>query len=338
MAIDLSELNIVEVDPGASTRNGASNPTSHDSRNSANTKDDNNHTSSSVEPNEVPSSASHSAHNHGSNKTGKDDATNQQFSWIGKPRPFTFKELHNEWSQTVALLRQHSMAQKQEFKEAKTVLEKLFTVVEGCFREGTAVAGLIFGAMEKAARSRCLQISLNCFPVFLDPLWCGQNAGWSNCRLTCMLVALFGSPTNLNSLNNALDFFGGPRHRKRIFYEVLEGSGSLAQALLQARKVVLKGGNDAITIIGVELLDCDWEYYPQRYPREGDGLISFAHSFIMAVGVEGVRIFQSFRADMDMPGYTLPEYIERGSARLRNWEEIAAFVANFKVLSQPAVS
>lgn len=67
-------------------------------------------------------------------------------------------------------------------------------------------------------------------------------------------------------------------------------------------------------------------------------MVSFAHSFFIAVGVEGVRIFMSCGVHPKMPYYTLSQYIARDGARLRSWDKAQKFVDDFMILSQLAVS
>lgn len=256
-----------------------------------------------------------------------------------KPLPLTFKELQHAWSETITCLKQHPVTQKQYLPATMTTLETLFRAVEGFFSTTTTHAGQLYCAMKTATESRRFKISLLDLQAFIDPLWFGYSVHWSNCRLSCMLVMLFGSPTSFDFIADAYDFFGGLNHRPRLWEEAKTGSSNLGLALMRAKMARLQGHKDAMALLGVELLDTG-PYYAglnPRYQENGD-LIPFTHSFIIAVGYEGIRVFQSYSPDVRMPRYTLPQYIERGGAKLRNWDEVSRFVENFKILSTPAVS
>jgi hypothetical protein len=54
---------------------------------------------------------------------------------------------------------------------------------------------------------------------------------------------------------------------------------------------VLGNGKDCITMIDVEILNChSYGTEAARYHDNSD-LLAFLHTFVMDVGVEGVRIF-----------------------------------------------
>jgi len=64
-----------------------------------------------------------------------------------------------------------------------------------------------------------------------------------------------------------------------------------------------------------------------------DDYTFFGHTFTVGVGPEGVIIWQSWGEH----GYTLPEYIARGGARVRNWQEAGDWVDRFDKLTQHKV-
>lgn len=113
-----------------------------------------------------------------------------------------------------------------------------------------------------------------------------------------------------------------------------QGSKSLAQTFERAKTAVMGGSKYTIACIGAEPIDLSgysddtgrvsflyWSDNSKRYkPDEGD-LVSFAHSFFMAVGIEGVRIFMSCGFHPKIPYYTLPQYNARDGPRLRSWDE-----------------
>jgi len=98
-------------------------------------------------------------------------------------------------------------------------------------------------------------------------------------------------------------------------------SGSLGKVYGKAREGA-KGGK--CTVISVQLSDV----YIQELAKQGRSgdYTSFAHSFVMGIGEQGVVVWQAWGEF----GYGIDEYLERGGARIRSWEEADRFVASFE--------
>ncbi|KAF2417508.1 hypothetical protein EJ08DRAFT_600005, partial [Tothia fuscella] len=107
---------------------------------------------------------------------------------------------------------------------------------------------------------------------------------------------------------------------------------SLAEVFERAKKPVLARSEDGFTAIAIELLDMNKYTQQQARYKQNRDMLSITHSFVMAVGKEGIRILQSFSNDPKLPLYTFDQYIDRGGARLRSWKEANIFVENFKIL------
>lgn len=65
--------------------------------------------------------------------------------------------------------------------------------------------------------------------------------------------------------------------------------------------------------------------------------IHYLHTFSITIGKEGIRVFQAFHPDYDMKAYSFPQYIARGGARLRSWEEAEEFLKKIEIIETLSV-
>lgn len=88
-------------------------------------------------------------------------------------------------------------------------------------------------------------------------------------------------------------------------------------------KALARGGKGTTSVLVVSLVDV----HIFELARQGtsQGYTSFAHTFVLGIGPEGVVVWQSWGEH----GYGLDEYISRGDARIRSWQEAGDFVDVF---------
>lgn len=243
------------------------------------------------------------------------------------------------------------MIRKQTLGEVRSTFEMLMKATEQLFSKGSSVAGLLMKRMMIAAKASRFDISLADISVWYGPDY--SYHAWENCRITGLLIILLACPPNASVASNAHDFFGGEAQAAQIAKELkvfedikdfrnskTRRTGKLASSFEKARNAIHSDGQDAITVLGVQLLDIahltlePWE--AQDYSYNGK-YITFTHAFSIAIGKEAIRVFQSFHPDYDMKAYSFPQYIARGGARLRSWEEAEEFFKNFEIIETLSV-
>jgi hypothetical protein len=101
-------------------------------------------------------------------------------------------------------------------------------------------------------------------------------------------------------------------------------SASLETAFLEARARA-RGGQPRYSLIMVMLLDVHKEEMIKQGKEHA--YTSFMHSFAMGVGPEGVIVWQSWGAK---GGYGLGDWISKGGADIRTWNEAGEFVDSFE--------
>ncbi|RYP78127.1 hypothetical protein DL769_003254 [Monosporascus sp. CRB-8-3] len=148
---------------------------------------------------------------------------------------------------------------------------------------------------------------------------------WNSCKLATTLVLVLGAPVNDEILHKALKYqsrsLGGlptPEMMQRM------PSACLGLAFRRAKAAALREGKT--TLMGVGLVDA--HIFELSGRGRADEYFSFAHSFSIGVGPDGVRIWQAWGKH----GYQLDAYIADGHARLRTWDEAEQFVRDFDKL------
>ncbi|RYP42583.1 hypothetical protein DL767_000107 [Monosporascus sp. MG133] len=146
---------------------------------------------------------------------------------------------------------------------------------------------------------------------------------WNSCKLATTLVLVLGAPADDEILHEALKY----QSRSLGGLPTLEmmrqtPSASLGLAFQRAKAAALR--EEKTTLMGVGLVDAhifELSWRAHQY-------FSFAHSFCIGVGPDGVRIWQAWGKH----GYRLDVNIADGHARLRTWDEAEQFVGDFDKL------
>lgn len=109
-------------------------------------------------------------------------------------------------------------------------------------------------------------------------------------------------------------------------------SADLPKLFSEAKVAAIDGKVGKMTVLGVSLVDVkmiergEKKSLDMRYT-------SFAHSFVLAVGREGFRVFQAWGEH----GYRLDQFLMRGGSRLRTWKEAKRFLKKFQKLTRSQV-
>ncbi|KAK4959190.1 hypothetical protein LTR10_003990 [Elasticomyces elasticus] len=103
-------------------------------------------------------------------------------------------------------------------------------------------------------------------------------------------------------------------------------SASLPSALRKAKALARK--ENFATAILVSFVDV--HIFELAAKHKAEKFTSFAHSFAIGIGPEGVIVWQAWSEH----GYSLDQYIKRDGARLRTWQEAGDLVDSFDKLTQ----
>ncbi|CAD6592062.1 MAG: hypothetical protein ASARMPRED_005962 [Alectoria sarmentosa] len=207
-------------------------------------------------------------------------------------------------------------------------LNHLFAKIDRFFADGTQTASIRFAAIQATVTKGEAEVTHSSCQV-ASRMLAGNSLTWNSCKLAAALVLLHAVPPNAQVMFEALKFqsqsLGGLPTMSTINGAP---SASLASRFAQAKKAAVDGKVGKCTVLAVNLVDVEMiERGESR--NKPMGYSSFAHTFVLAVGREGWRIFQSWGEH----GYTLDEYLERDGARLRDWKEAKVFLKAFLVLA-----
>ncbi|KAK5682446.1 hypothetical protein LTS10_005574 [Elasticomyces elasticus] len=148
---------------------------------------------------------------------------------------------------------------------------------------------------------------------------------WRSCKAAATLVGLLACP--VKQLYTTRKFLSGLLGGLPTLKEIrTTPSASLPVAFRAAKTLARKA--PVMTLILVSLVDV--HIFELAAKRKADSFTSFAHSFAIGIGPEGVIVWQAWGEH----GYSLDKFIENGGARLRNWQEAGSFIDWFDRLTQ----
>lgn len=213
-----------------------------------------------------------------------------------------------------------------------TPLEELDCAIKEFFDKGPVNASIKFHALQSAALEGCTEVEVDSTPGLPVP-FISRTIPWNSCKLATTLVPLFACPTDPESILNALKFQSRSLGGLPTFEDIIRNpSADLSKRFAKAKKAAIDGKIGKTTVLGVSLVDV--EMIERSEKRSSDiRYSSFAHSFVLAIGREGFRVFQAWGEH----GYRLDQYLMRGGSRLRNWEDGKAFLKQFAKLASSQV-
>jgi hypothetical protein len=185
--------------------------------------------------------------------------------------------------------------------------------VANVFQHGPLRIGGVFGSLSIAARAGVTKAE------FPDG---DLDVPWNSCKAAATLVGILARPAKrlfevVKSLSQALN--GLPS------YEEIHNtpSASLLTAF-QPAKALARGEKGISSALVVSLIDVHiFELVKQE---RSEDYTSFAHTFVLGIGPEGVIIWQGWGEH----GYGLDQWIKNGDARVRSWKEADDFVDVFE--------
>ncbi|KUI56841.1 hypothetical protein VP1G_04215 [Cytospora mali] len=217
----------------------------------------------------------------------------------------------------------------QEPLEKRTPLSLLQAMVKSFFTFGPDIASRLFSKLHIAIRFDSYEFTpssrVKIGTLVQLPSFNVKDFPWNSCKVAASLVLLLAAHATKESLYSALKSqswsMGGLPTRELLSSS---SSDSLLVEFQRARRAALE--EKKTTVMGVKLID------KHIFDLEGRGVsetyFSFAHSFAMGVGPEGIVVWQGFGKH----GYRLDQYIRDGHARVRSWDEAKQFVSNFEKL------
>lgn len=209
-----------------------------------------------------------------------------------------------------------------------TPLEELDKAVKGFFDEGAAAASLKFAALKSAVLRGDTRVDLGCRLRLMDSFII-ETTQWNSCKLATTLVLLLACPPESEAMFDALKWQSRSLDGLPTMAEICSTpSADLPKRFAEAKKTAIDGKVGKVTVLGVSLVDVEMLERGENKSRDMN-YTSFAHSFILAIGREGFRVYQSWGKH----GYRLDQYLMQGGSRCRPWTEAKSFLKRFRKLS-----
>ncbi|KAK5109590.1 hypothetical protein LTR85_002478 [Meristemomyces frigidus] len=202
-------------------------------------------------------------------------------------------------------------------KAPASALLTLQHYVASVFKHGALHAGGVFSELSDAAdrESTVVITPSSTLPV-----------PWRSCKASATLVGLLACPKA--RLQEALRFQSQLRGGLPTLPMIKETpTTSFLDAFRRARELA-RGDREVTTVMAVSLIDV--HIFELAKLGKSQGYTSFAHTFVVGIGPEGVVIWQGWGEH----GYGLDEYIQRDGARVRTWQEAGDFVDRFDKMTK----
>jgi hypothetical protein len=185
--------------------------------------------------------------------------------------------------------------------------------VASVFKHGPLRAGGVFESLYEAARSgvTTAKTPLGDWPV-----------PWNSCKAAATLVGLLASP--VKRLFEVAKFQSESLGGLPTYEEIHNDPSTSLLKNFQHAKALARGEHGASSVLVVSLIDV--EIFELARRGTSRGFTSFAHTFVLGIGPEGVIIWQGWGEH----GYGLNQWIKNGDARVRTWQEAGDFVDVFE--------
>lgn len=147
-----------------------------------------------------------------------------------------------------------------------------------------------------------------------------------------MFILLLACSSEYDSILDALEF-----QAKGLLNLTMEDihaspSADLSKQFALAKRAAVNGKVGKVTVLGVALADVEMIERKEEKSRDM-WYTSFRHSFVLAVGREGFRVYQAW----GQPGFRFDEYLMQGGSRVRDWNEAKMFLKGFEKLTKAQV-
>ncbi|KAL6229578.1 hypothetical protein BDW75DRAFT_235097 [Aspergillus navahoensis] len=157
-----------------------------------------------------------------------------------------------------------------------------------------------------------------------------EKTPWNSSNLATTLVLLLACPPESEAMFDALKWQSRSLDGLPTMAEVSSTpSADLQIRFAEAKKAAIDGKVGKVTVLGVSLVDVE---KLERVENKSHDMkyTSFAHSFVLAIGREGFRVYQSWGKH----GYRLDQYLMQGGSRCRSWTEAKSFLKYYSDLRQ----
>jgi len=197
--------------------------------------------------------------------------------------------------------------------EPQSPLLALQQQLSNVFKHGPLRAGGIFTSLSVAAESGLTTAQTPDSDVAIP---------WNSCKAAATLVGLLACPPA--RLFEVLKF-QSQRLNGMPTLDIIRNTPSASlQSAFRNAKALARGDKGSSSVIVVSLIDV--HMFELAGQGRSKGYTSFAHTFVLGVGPEGVVVWQGWGEH----GYGLDKWIMDGGSRVRTWQEAGDFVDVFE--------
>lgn len=179
--------------------------------------------------------------------------------------------------------------------------------------------------------------------ILNDPM-AVRPAPWlpvEGCHHTAILVAMFAGPSDIAKFNAAChDGSLRPPNPSTDSWTTYAPHPTLSAHVKAIRKNFESVAEDCLTVLCVTVGDTN-EDRKTYQKRNGALNLDLSHQFVLAIGRQGVALFQSYLFRDSTLGFrrlNFEDWIKHGHADIRSWEEFETWLAVFETMITHSVS
>lgn len=189
------------------------------------------------------------------------------------------------------------------------------------FKHGPQRATGIYGSLLEAALSGLTKAKIpdGDLPIL-----------WNSCRAAATLVGLLACPSG--RFDEVMEFLSRDLGDRTTLKAIRETPSASLHTAFQDAKALACSEKRTSSVIEVSLTDVHIFELTER--GRSEGYTSFAHSFVLGIGPEGVVVWQSWGEH----GYGLDQWVNNGRARVQTWQEAGDLVGVFEKFAAYKVS
>lgn len=251
----------------------------------------------------------------------------------GNPQGLTWAQLDQKWDAALTEISRNPIFDATTAAD-DSALSMLFDTISGFVSIGVRNTELLAHGIERAVTEQSLTVTKYHVVRLVDPDVLGRSKMASACRTVVSIVMFFACPASISDILKVHKWVQAPGHWESFMKDLKAGKKSvqLRDEYSRVRNSVLTNRDkDTMSLLVVTIQSRSLAENVNCGINLGD-LVSCHHTFVIAIGNEGPRIFQGGTFHDELPDISLEQWVSKGGARLRDEKEMEDFMNNFAVL------
>jgi hypothetical protein len=251
----------------------------------------------------------------------------------GNPQRLTWAQLDQKWDAALTEISRNPIFDAATATD-DSALSTLFNTISSFVYTSVRNTELLAHGIERAAAGQSLTVTKYHVAGLVDPDVLGRSKMASACRTVVSIVMFFACPASISDILKVHKWVQAPGHWDGFMKDLKAGKESvqLRDEYSRVRKSVLENEDKDTMSLLVVTIQSRSLAENVNYGINLGYLVSCQHTFVIAIGNEGARIFQGGTFHDELPDISLEQWVSKGGARLRDEKEMEDLMNNFAVL------